>query len=79
MAHTSTRQVGIDTSHQTAAVAPDNKLVTAQARAQGATLKPGGVLGAPVDVGMTELHGEDVPSHLLDLVEHQDIAHRARG
>jgi hypothetical protein len=73
MANTSTGRPGTDTRDDSATIAPENsKHVTAQARAAGATLKPGGAHGAPVDVGMTELHGEDVPSHVFDLVEHQN-------
>jgi len=78
MANTSTGRPGTETSDYSATIAPENRThVTATARAAGATLKPGGAHGAPVDVGMTELHGEDVPSHVLDLVEHQDVAHPA--
>ena len=79
MATTSTGRPGTDTSDYSATIAPENsRHVIAQARAAGATLKPGGAHGAPVDVGMTELHGEDVPSHVLDLVEHQDQRQPAR-
>jgi hypothetical protein len=78
MTTTSTGRPGTETSDYSATIAPENsRPATATARAAGATLKPGGAHGAPVDVGMTELHGEDVPSHALDLVEHQDVAHHA--
>ena len=88
MANTSTGRPGTETSDYSSAgasakadsatIAPENRQhVTSTARAAGATLKPGGAHGAPVDVGMTELHGEDVPGHALDLVEHQDVAHPA--
>ena len=67
-----------DTSDDPATIAAEHgKLVPSTARAAGATLKPGGAHGAPVDVGMTALHGENVPGHALDLVEHQDVAHHA--
>jgi hypothetical protein len=73
MANTSTGRLGTETSDKpsagasakadSATIAPGNsRHDTAKARAGGATLKPGGAHGAPVDVGMSELHREDIPS-----------------
>jgi len=68
MANTSTGRPGTETSDDSATIAPENsRNVTAEARAGGATLKPGGAHGAPVDVGMSELHREDIPSQADDL------------
>jgi len=78
MAKSSTGQPGTETSDHpsagasakadSATIAPENsRHVIAQARAAGATLKPGGAHGAPVDVGMSELHREDIPSQADDL------------
>ena len=63
MATTSTGRPGTDPRDDSATIVPEHsKHTTAEARAAGATLKPGGSLGAPVDVGMSELHREDIPS-----------------
>jgi hypothetical protein len=76
MANTSTGRPGTETSDYSATIAPENsRHVTAEARAGGATLKPGGAHGAPVDVGMSELHRENVPSQADD-GEHSQSADR---
>ena len=73
MANTSTGRPGTETSDYSATIAPENRThVTAEARAAGATLKPGGAHGAPVDVGMSELHREDIPSQADDLDHSRD-------
>jgi hypothetical protein len=63
MPNTSTEKPGTGTSDYSATSAPENREhVTSRATTADPSLIPGGPHGAPVDVGMSELHREDVPS-----------------
>jgi hypothetical protein len=60
------------TGDYSATKAPENRQhVTSNAEVADARMTPGGAHGAPVDVGMSELHHEDVPGEATDL----DLAH----
>ena len=63
MPNNPTGKPGTDTSDYSATLAPENRQhVISRAMAANPSLIPGGPHGAPVDVGMSGLHGEDVPS-----------------
>lgn len=68
MANKATGEPGTGTSDYSATAAPENRAhVTSRATTADPSLIPGGRFGAPVDVGMSELHREDVPSQADDL------------
>jgi hypothetical protein len=74
MPNNPTGKLGTETSDYSATVAPENRThVTSTARTADASLTPGGQHGAPVDVGMSGLYREDVPSQ-ADL----DVAHEEK-
>ena len=82
MPNKSTGKPGAETSDYSATVAPENrKHVTSRATTADPSLIPGGPSGAPVDVGMSELHREDVPSQAHDLgaTEYGDNPARERA
>ena len=68
MPNRSTGKPGTETSDYSATIAPENREhVTSRRTTADPSLRPGGPNGAPMDVGMSELRREDVPSQAEDL------------